>query len=133
MHHDLHQYVCMSVERDDQGKVTEILFEQNDGSFGSFNGAAVSKDVTKKEPWTDAVSLDDLVDRLWRLIGSRAELTVIPDFRGFDTDRNGVPKLFQHDLQCESCRNEWSEKSAQASLTHTCPRCKSIVHTDTAP
>lgn len=94
MHHDLHQYVCMSVERDDQGKVTEILFEQNDGSFGSFNGAAVSKDVTKKEPWTDAVSLDDLVDRLWRLIGSRAELTVIPDFRGFDTDRNGVQNCF---------------------------------------
>jgi predicted Zn-ribbon and HTH transcriptional regulator len=122
-------YVRMMIKEDHNGRILEITFRDKEGNYGDYEKAQFFTDEPPKlEDGSEAISVNEIVEHLWYLIGSRSNLTIIPDFRGHASDKNGVPRLFLHDLVCDACRYRWEESFAHQVMVHSCPRCKSTVY-----
>lgn len=122
-------YVRMMIEKDHKGRILEILFRDKEGGYGAYEDAQfVTDEPTDLTDGSEAICVSEIVEKLWFLIGSRSNLAIIPDFRGYDADKNGVPMLFIHELTCDACNYGWLGKGPHQIAVHVCPRCKSTVY-----
>ncbi|MGZ3218436.1 hypothetical protein [Paracoccus sp. T5] len=123
--------VCMKVQRDDNGNLTQLLFRHADGAFGTFEDAeyvlAPAEEVDNSQ---QLVRVDQLVDTLAGMISFRDRLDVIPDFRTLPHDRHGMPNVLKLKLACEACSHVWQVQASVIGTTQECPRCKSHGYVD---